>query len=148
LTRKGMAGLAAAVLAVGGSAVVATAATGSASPAAWGHHVFASRHSDTQRAHSAVQHNGDSCQEEQNELDADNDAEDGASASSNDTDENEAGETGCDNDREGTNDRHHKTTTKAAKNAGDDDRQVTPSTRGKDDDSGGEHGHTPRPSPK
>ena len=148
LTRWSMAGLAAAVLAVGGSAVVATAATGSASPAAWGQHVFASRHGDTQRAEVVAHQNGDSCQEEQNELNGDNDEEVGASASSNDNDQDEMSEPGCDNDQEGPNDGHGNGDVKAAKKTGDDDRQVTEGARGKDDDNGGEHGHSPRPSPK
>src|SRR5262249_52948707 len=74
--------------------------------------------------------------------------EDGASASSNDNDQDEMSEPGCDNDQEGPNDGHGNGDVKAAKKTGDDDRQVTEGARGKDDDNGGEPGPSPRPSPK
>ncbi|HKF16255.1 MAG TPA: hypothetical protein VKF14_03505 [Candidatus Dormibacteraeota bacterium] len=145
---KGMAGLVVAVLAVGGSAVAATGATGSANPAAWGQHVFASQHSDKQGASGAHDLDRENCQEDQNEAAGDNDDKEGPDQSNNDSDKDEAAEQGCDNDRDEANEPHHQNDTKAAKHTGDHDEHVTESTRGKDDSNGGDHGHTTRPSPK
>jgi len=145
---KGMAVLVAAVLAVGGSAVAATAASGSANPAAWGQHVFASQHGDRQGASGVNHQNGDSCQEERDELGGDNDDKEGPDQSNKDNDADEAGEQGCDNDRDEANEPHHQNGTEAAKDSRHDDGHVSGRTRGKDDDNGGDHGHTTRPSPK
>ena len=143
-----MAGLAVAVLAVGGSAVAATGATGSANPAAWGQHVFASQHSDKQGASGAHDQDRDNCQEDQNEAARNNDDKEGPEQSSNDTDKDEASKLGCDNDRDEASESHHQNGTKAAKHTGDNDGHISGTTRGRDDDNGGDHGHTPRPSPK
>ena len=143
-----MAVLVAAVLAVGGSAVAATAASGSANPAAWGQHVFAGQHGDRQGASGVNHENGDNCQEERDELGGNNDDKEGPEQSNKDNDPDEASEQGCDNDRDEANEPHHQNDTKAAKNTGDHDEHVTEGTRGKDDGNGGDHGHTTRPSPK
>jgi len=165
LTGKGLAGLVAAILAVGGSAVVATAATGSANPAAWGQHVKAAvegckdqagnagrcvsasakQHSEKQRVSGEDEQDEDDCQAGQNEPEGNNNDEEGANGSTVDSDQDEANESGCDNDQEGPNQASDK---KASSKTTDDARQVTRNVGAKDDGNDGDHGHPPGRSPK